>query len=99
MKNRLGREEEALHRAVSEVLHYIWDPIGVAGTVGARDEYDGYVGHVCSLLWQGASAIKISQHLIQISNENMGVCHAAGHADYVAEKLLEWRETIKRLPA
>ena len=38
--------DEELYRRVDEVLHYLWDPIGVAGIPEARDEYYGY--HVLS---------------------------------------------------
>ena len=34
---------DELHRRTDEVLHYIWDPIGVSGVPTARDEYSGYV--------------------------------------------------------
>jgi hypothetical protein len=34
---------EEFNRRADEVLHYLWDPIGVAGEVMACDEYMGYV--------------------------------------------------------
>jgi len=44
MRQGLGAEDSRLHPAISEVLHYIWDPSGVAGVPEARDEYDGICG-------------------------------------------------------
>jgi hypothetical protein len=43
------RYEQELLTRVNEVLHYIWDPIGVRGEPNARDEYDSYVPEVYSL--------------------------------------------------
>ena len=96
MTDRLGPEEKALRRAVGEVLHYIWDPIGVAGSVNARDEYDGYIDHVCSLLWNGASAVLISEHLVQLADQSMGLSNTQARGDLAARKLLEWRDAVTR---
>lgn len=96
MIDQLGREEEALRQAVSEVLHYIWDPIGVAGTPQARDEYNGYVDYVCTLLWQGADTSLIAKHLVQIADRQMGLTDTESRADLAAEKLLEWRRAVAR---
>lgn len=43
---------EVAHR-IGEILHYLWDPIGVRGIPEARDEYDSYVAHVGALLERG----------------------------------------------
>jgi len=96
MEDRLGPEEQALRRAVGEVLHYIWDPIGLSGSVQARDEYDGYIDHVCGLLWDGADAIQISKHLVQLADQNMGLPDTQGRSDLAARKLLEWRDAVTR---
>lgn len=96
MTDKLGPEEKALHRAVGEVLHYIWDPIGVAGSVQARNEYDGYIAQVCSLLWQNASALQISEHLVKLADQNMDLPDTQARADLATRKLLEWRDAIAR---
>ena len=44
---------EEFNRRSDEVLHYLWDPIGVAGTVMARDEYTGYVPRLMPPTVQG----------------------------------------------
>ena len=96
MKEIHGPEERALHRAVGEVLHYTWDPIGVAGVVGARDEYDGYVNDVCEILWQHVDAKAVSAHLERIATEYMGLPDSKERCDLAAEKLLEWRSAVTR---
>jgi len=96
MTRKLGPEERALQVAVGEVLHYIWDPIGVAGTPQARDEYDGYVDHVCTLLWQGADHSVLAKHLVQLADERMGLPGTESCAELAAGRLLEWRDAVTR---
>lgn len=96
MTSTLGPEVAALHRAVSEVLHYLWDPIGVAGTPEARDEYDGYVGSVCGLLWRGADADTLIAHLVGIAEVSMGLPGTRERAARAAGILLIWRDVVTR---
>jgi hypothetical protein len=98
MDDSRGPEERALHRVVGEVLHYVWDPIGVAGVVHARDEYDGYVAGVCAILWQQPDATVVSEHLERIATEQMELSGTKARSDLAAAKLLEWRVAITREP-
>jgi len=41
MKSDLNHQEKELYRRTDEILHYLWDPIGVSDTPQARDEYHG----------------------------------------------------------
>jgi len=43
MGKMLPPKENELRQRTDEVLHYLWDPIGVAGAPGARDEYWSYL--------------------------------------------------------
>ncbi|WP_311260639.1 MULTISPECIES: hypothetical protein [unclassified Xanthomonas] len=81
---------------VSEVLHYLWDPIGIAGVVEARDEYDGYVLGICTLLWQGADHVLIGKTLIDIADEQLGLPGSEAQAERAALKLILWRDAITR---
>ena len=94
MSKRLSDGQLALQRAVSEVLHYLWDPIGVAGCVHARDEYDGYADHVFSLLCQRVKAPVIADYLVSLEVGGMGIDANRQRAAEVAEKLLEWRDAL-----
>lgn len=96
MTSTLGIEAAALHRAVSEVLHYLWAPIGVAGVPEARDEYDGYVDDVCGLLWRGADADTLVAHLVGIAEASMGLPGTQERAARAAGILLIWREVVTR---
>jgi hypothetical protein len=86
--------EKELHSRVNEVLHYIWDPIGVRGEPRARDEYDSYVPEVCSLLQNGATAERIAAHLDNIATEKMGLNSNIEHSLLTAHNLLDWRTTL-----
>ncbi len=58
MGQKLSLSELELYRRTDEVLHYLWDPIGVAGIPEARDEYHSYLPVVFSLVEKrDASAI------------------------------------------
>ena len=98
MKDSLGHEEKALRRSVSEVLHYIWDPIGVSGVVYARDEYNGYVDQVCAILWRQGDAAEVSAYLEWVAAECMGCIDTKERSDLAAEKLVEWRSAVTRKP-
>ena len=73
---------------VRESLWRDWDPIGVNDCPEAHDEYDSYVGGVCSLLLSGADAHKLRQHLKRIETVTMGLSAPCSHLDDVVLKLL-----------
>jgi len=66
MKNKLNDQEKKLYRQTDEVLHYMWDPIGVKGIAQARDEYHSYLPHVFSLLLKGENTKQITETLLGI---------------------------------
>ncbi|MCF7222585.1 hypothetical protein [Marilutibacter chinensis] len=83
-------EDQALYRAIDEVLHYIWDPIGISGTPSARDEYTSYLPPVFAMLHRGASKIELSTHLQRLSEEHMGVGRLPERGDAAALALAGW---------
>lgn len=92
----LGPEDKRLHRAINEVLHYIWDPIGVAGVPEARDEYDGYVNSVLSLLRSEATESEIVDHLVDIETNRMGVERPRSDSEKTVHLLFRWRGFVSR---
>jgi hypothetical protein len=52
MGKKLSPKDKERYKRTDEVLHYIWDPIGIAGAPEARYEYHSYLPHVFSLLKQ-----------------------------------------------
>jgi hypothetical protein len=79
-------------RRVGEILHYVWDPIGIARMAEARDEYDAYVPTVTGMLMRGAEKKEIATFLTYTSVETMGLSATpAGHAhdEMIADMLLQ----------
>lgn len=86
--------DEELYRRVDEVLHYIWDPIGVSDAPMARDEYYSYLPQVFSLLKANANSEQIANYLFEVSTNRMGLNGNRAHDHHVAEVLLDWKEII-----
>jgi hypothetical protein len=62
-----------LYRAVDDVLHYVWDPIGICGIPEARDEYHNYLPHVFGMLQNGSDITAIANYLTIIATETIGL--------------------------
>jgi len=74
-----------------------WDPIGLNGMENTPDdEYDSYLLQAAGRLWNGASQEEVTDYLVNIEIEYMGLGEAPGVrpragevvkalADYVAE--------------
>ena len=89
-----------LRQRVDEVLHYVWDPIGVAGSPHARDEYYPYIPRVVSLLEQNHPAEKIAHYLTDVATNSMGLRANDQHSLAVAQCLAAWRDRLlQRRPA
>lgn len=82
-----------LNRRVSEVLHYIWDPIGVADVPEARDEYDDYVPEVVRLAMTN-DRVGIISYLEHTSSITMGLYKHTERAVAVADLVLNWKELV-----
>jgi len=94
MEQKLPPTEKELYRRCDEVLHYVWDPIGVAGSPETRDEYDSYVQPIFSLVNEGASVSDIANALNRFVSEGMEFSPDKTKANEVARLLLEWRDRI-----
>lgn len=92
MGRKLPPDQLELYRRCDEVLHYVWDPCGVAGAPGARDEYDAYLPAIYRLLVQGAEKEQIVQALVEIEVEAMGLSGSGTRAGAAVDALLKWRE-------
>ena len=93
---KLNPEQMELYRATDEVLHYIWDPIGVANVPNARDEYWGYLPQVFRMLVNYEPDAKIVEYLVTIETERMGLNSNKRKAEKVVEILNEHKEKISQ---
>jgi hypothetical protein len=96
MGRKLTDAELELYRRVDEVLYYVWDPIGVAHSPAARDEYQGYLLKVFAMLQEGADAASVAAYLDAVAMDRMGLHEKGEHSKRVAELLLDWKTEIYR---
>lgn len=94
MGHKLPPDEAELYRRCDEVLHYVWDPIGVSGSPGARDEYHSYLPNVFALVKDNPDAEKISGYLLEVEVSSMGLPGNPKRNRIATQTLLSWREWI-----
>jgi hypothetical protein len=94
MGSKLPPLDEELYRRTDEVLHYVWDPIGVSTAPEARDEYYSYLPQVFALLKAGSDAESVAASLTEVATRRMGLATNHRHDLEVAELLLYWQQVI-----
>jgi hypothetical protein len=95
MGRKLSLFEKELYQRTDEVMHYVWDPIGVNGIPQARDEYDSYLPQVFSMLIERKSEDEIAAYLTGIESKRMGLAPRPEKASQVASILINWCETLR----
>jgi len=102
MGQKLPPDQMELYRRVDEVLHYLWDPIGVARAPEARDEYHRYLPHVFAMVQRDAPPEEITSYLLKIATDGMGLSgrrQLERRAQEVTETLKRWHRVIAERPA
>ncbi len=94
MKEKLNPKEKELYRRTNEILHYLWDPIGVSAIPQARDEYHSYLPRVFARLIEDAKDHEIASYLINVEEDSMGSISNKEKALEVARILIETKEWI-----
>jgi len=94
MGRKLSKREADLYRRCDEVLHYIWDPIGVADAPGARDEYRSYLPRVFEMVRDEVDPQSIQSYLTEIERTSMGLSPNPDKAAAVVGILQKWREWL-----
>lgn len=72
--------------AVRHVLRTVWNPVGVDGL--PEDEYDSYVWPIVGLLREGADALRLEEHLIEVEQFYFGFEPHQAKLAPVAQSLL-----------
>ena len=79
-----------------QVLHWKWDPIGVASVFPwAADEYDRYAPQIAAAMKEDATAEAVDAALWRIETERMGVTNIAAAAKErraAAEAIVRWHQ-------
>ncbi len=94
MGKKLSPKDLELYKRVDEVLHYIWDPIGIRNEPCARDEYYQYLPRVFSLLKSTQRGDDVVEYLMKIQGDNMGLPPNRNTAEKITAILLAYREKI-----
>ncbi|MEO1520191.1 MAG: hypothetical protein AAFU78_05380 [Cyanobacteria bacterium J06633_2] len=81
----LPPEQMILYHRIDEILYHRWDPIGISGSTGARDEYYGYLPMVFRLALENQNPQPIARYLTTITTEQMGL-HASPENDCAIAK-------------
>lgn len=95
----MSPKDAELYRRCDEVLHYLWDPIGVRDQPAARDEYVGYLPHVFKLVRDCVDEQKVVDYLLLVEVQDMGLTANPKRAREIAEVLFRWREQIQEFTA
>lgn len=93
MSEKMQPKDAELYRRVEEVVHYIWDPIGVRGIPQARDEYKSYMTAIYGRV-QAGNLEEIVEYLKWAASENMGLSFDKEKAIEAAKVMLDWKEFI-----
>ena len=94
MGRKLPPVDAELYKRCDEVLHFLWDPVGVSGHPSSRDEYYGYIPAIFELVKNDAAAEDIVHALNNLESDQMGLRPNKDNACNVANILLEWRAWI-----
>lgn len=94
MGRSIEERQQRLYTAIDEVLHFIWDPIGVAGVPQARAEYHSYVPAVFGILERGGDEGEVTAYLSAVASDGMGLSGSLERARNAASVLVEWRDSI-----
>ncbi len=93
MTEKMLPKDAELYRRIEEVVHYIWDPIGICGHPQARNEYYSYMTAIYGRV-QGGKIEEIVEYLKWAASENMGLGFDKEKATEAARVMLDWREFI-----
>ena len=94
MGQKLPPQEMKLYRQTDEILHYMWDPIGVSGVAQARDEYHGYLPQIFKRVLNECKKEEIAEYLIEVETKSMGLTANKERALEIAGVLIDAKEAI-----
>lgn len=96
MGSKMTENQKNLYKRIDEVIHYMWDPIGIAGTPEARDEYDAYIPQIFKLLIADKDEEEIVKLLRSIEIDRMGISTTKEKKEEISRILLSWKEYFQK---
>lgn len=94
MGTKLSEKENELYQRIDEITHYIWDPIGIAGNPGARNEYYSYLPEIYKLAKLSDTKDKIAEYLNNIQTERMGMDSDIDRWNEIASLIMDWSKSL-----
>jgi hypothetical protein len=91
MGKRLPPDQLALYKRIDEILWEDWDPIGITGSEGARNEYQNYLPGVFALALGRCDVDEIADRLHYLERELMGLPGSRDHCVWVAKRIRDER--------
>jgi hypothetical protein len=85
-------QKQQLMYRIDEILYYLWDPIGVNDSPGARDEYTSYADSVWRMALGGKTESELSDYLTGIVTSRMELEPRKESDDSVAALIMSWKE-------
>jgi hypothetical protein len=82
--------QDPFYRIADEILYYLWDPIGVAGDPGTRDEYQSYLPTIVSLIGERKIEAAV-EYLDATAVDRMGLDKDTNKSRYIVELLADWK--------
>ena len=86
-------KDKELYQRLDEVIHYIWDPIGISHYPEARNEYCTYVPEIYARVKIGKKQ-SIVEYLEWVVSDQMGSVFNRDKAQQVVEIMLKWKDVI-----
>jgi hypothetical protein len=85
----MAKLDHVLYGEVCDLLFDAWDPIGVSGLGGPRDEYDSYAQGLIRIIRDGADLYRVTQYLREAALVSMGLSQVDAQRDQqVARQLI-----------
>ena len=94
MDQKLPANEKELYKRIDEVLHYLWDPIGVSDVPEARDEYFSYLPQILSFAKLKEGESKNTEYLNLVLTQHMGLTSNIDSCKYIAKIIMDWSELL-----
>jgi hypothetical protein len=101
MSSERTQFQKAAFRRVDEILHYVWDPIGVCKIPQARNEYQSYVPKVAGFLLERKKKEELEAYLHWLATEHMGLSdtnEGRTHTKEVVDILFDHFEWMQKEP-
>ena len=87
-------KDKKLYQHVDEVVHYIWDPIGVCDEPDARDEYESYLPQIFSQIIKSSKKIETVEILTRITKDDIGLDPNLTQINKAVDLIYEYKERI-----